>query len=145
MKINLVRTANDKFWPADEEALVEMKKLKIGDHYTCEIKLDHNYPLLQKIHVFFKYCATYYFGDQNVDKDQIAYTKKGLLISAGYYKTVVDPRTNHIEFIPLSISFAKMKEEERRDCYQKLVTAACNDVFHDASVERWNDLMGRFF
>ena len=144
MKINLIRTANNKFWPASEEDLELMKKLKIGDYYKADITLDHNYALLQKIHVFFKHCAKYYFGDQDVDKDQVAYTKKGLLISAGYKKIMVDPRTGYIEVIPLSISFAKMKEEDRRDCYQKLVTAACNDVFHDASEEQWNNLMGFF-
>ena len=145
MKIDLVKTANNKLWPANEEAVDELKKLKVGANYSAEIKLDQNYKLLQKVHVFFKYCARHYFGDNDVDKDKIDYTKKGLLISAGYFKTVVDPRTNHIEFIPLSISYGKMKEEERRECYKKLVTAACKDVFHDASDTTWNELIARFF
>lgn len=144
MKINLIRTANNKFWPAEQEDLDLMKKLKVGDYYSAEIRLQHNYPLLQKIHVFFKYCTKFYFGSETVDKDQVAYCKKNLLIAAGYSKTMVDPRTGHIEITAKSISYEKMKEEDRRDCYQKLITAACENVFHECTQERWNDL-SRFF
>ena len=119
MKINLIRTANNKFWPASEEDLEQMKKLKIGDHYKADITLDHNYPLLQKIHVFFKYCAKHYYGDENVNKDQIQLTKDKLLMSAGYVKQVFLPDNIRFELKPTSISYAKMTEEERRDCYQK--------------------------
>lgn len=144
MKINLIKTANGKLWPADEEAIDDAKDLKVGEVYAAEVKLNQNYKLLQKIHVFFKHCAKYYFGDENVDKYQIKYTKNQLLIAAGYARTLVDPRTGHIEVTAESISYAKMKEEDRRDCYQKLVTAACKNVFHTADENTWNELM-RFF
>lgn len=144
MKINLIRTANDKFWPASEEDLELMKKLKIGDYYKADITLDHNYALLQKIHVFFKHCAKHYYGDENVNKDQVELTKDKLKMSAGYVKQVFLPDGKRFELKPTSISYAKMTEEERRDCYQKLVTAACEKVFHDASEEQWNNLMGFF-
>lgn len=144
MKINLLKTANGKWWPADEESVDDSKGLKVGEVYSFEVKLVQNYKLLQKIHVFFKYCATYYFGDKDVDKHQVAYTKKGLLISAGYCRTMVDPRTGHIEVTATSISYGKMKEEERRECYKKLVTAACKDVFGTADDETWNKLMSFF-
>ena len=144
MDINLIKTANGKFWPADEQSAEESKSLKVGDVYNCGIKLNQNYKLLQKIHVFFKYCAQHYFGDQDVDKHQIKYTKNNLLIAAGYSRTLVDPRTGYIEVTAKSISYAKMKEEERRDCYKKIVTAACNNVFHTADEETWEKLMSFF-
>lgn len=144
MKIDLIKTANGKLWAANEDAEEYITKLKTGEHYTADIKLDQNYKLLQKVHVFFKHCAKYYFGDEEVDKHQVAYTKRQLLIAAGYTRTMVDPRSGYIEVIPKSISYAKMTEEQRRDCYSKLVTAACKNVFHSADVEVWNDLM-RFF
>ena len=144
MKFNAIKTANGKFWPADEEAINEAKSLAVGDVYSFEVKLNHNYKLLKKMHVFYKYCAQYYFGDQDVGKDEIAYTKKQLLIAAGYSKTMVDPRTGYIEITAKSISYSKMKEEVRRECYQKLVTAACKNVFHTADKETWNKLISFF-
>ena len=144
VKVNLIKTANNGFLPADEEAIEHAKNLKIGEVYSAEVKLNQNYKLLQKIHVFFKHCAKYYFGSEDVDKYEIEYTKDQLLIASGYYRTLVDPRTGHIEVKAASISYAKMKEEERRDCYQKLVTAACKNVFHSADERTWNELM-RFF
>jgi len=140
----MIKTANGKFWPADEEAIDDCKHLKIGEVYSFDVKLNHNYKLLQKIHVFYKYCAQHYFGDQDVGKDEIAYTKKNLLIAAGYCKALTDPRTGFIEVTAKSISYGKMKEEERRECYQKLVTAACKDVFGTADDETWNKLMSFF-
>ena len=144
MKINLIKTSKGYFIPADEEAINDSKDLAIGDVHSHDVKLNHNYKLLQKIHVFYKYCAQHYFGDQDTGKDEIAYTKKQLLIAAGYYKTIVDPRTGHIEVTAKSISYAKMKEEERRECYQKLVTAACKNVFHTADERTWNKLINFF-
>ena len=37
MKINIIKTANGKFWPADEEAELKVKKLKVADVYTADI------------------------------------------------------------------------------------------------------------
>jgi len=144
VKINLIKTGNEKFWPADEEAINDAKDLCIGEVYSFDVKLNHNYKLLQKIHVFFKYCAQHYFGDMEVKKNEIAYTKKNLLIAAGYCDTVVDPRTGYIEAIPHSISYGKMKEEDRRECYKRLVTAACKNVFHTADENTWNKLISFF-
>ena len=144
MKINLIKTANGKFWPVGDDDIYEAKNLAVGDVYSFEVKLNHNYKLLQKIHVFYKYCAQHYFGDQDVGKDEIAYTKKQLLIAAGYSKTMVDPRTGYIEVTAQSISYAKMKEEARRECYQRLVTAACKNVFHNADEATWNKLINFF-
>lgn len=144
MKLNLIKTANGKWWPADEESVDDSKGLKVGEAYSFEVKLVQNFKLLQKMHVFFKYCATYYFGDENVNKLQVNYTKEGLLISAGYCDTVFDPRTGYVKQVAKSISYGKMKEEERRECYKKLVTAACKDVFGTADDETWNKLMSFF-
>lgn len=140
----MIKTANGKFWPVDEEAIEESKPLKVGEVYSCEIKLNHNYKLLQKIHVFYKYCAQHYFGDMEVKKLEIDYTKEGLLIAAGYFDRLVDPRTGYIKDVARSISYGKMKEEDRRECYKKLVTAACKNVFHTADEATWNKLISFF-
>ncbi len=42
MKINLVITANGKFWPADAEAEEKITKLKKGDAYVCDVKVNQN-------------------------------------------------------------------------------------------------------
>ena len=144
MKINLVKTAVGSFVCADDGAYEKASNMKAGDVYEATIKLNQNYRLLQKVWVFFKYCAQHYFGDKEVTTDQIEYVRKNLLIAAGYVRTLVDPRTGHIEIIAESISYAKMPEEVRRECYKKLVTAACKDVFHSADERTWNKLIEFF-
>ena len=145
MKINLVKTATGAFWAADEEAIELIKNFKIGEVYSADIKLNQNYKLLQKVWVFFKYCAQHYYGDRDVSKEQIELTKGKLLKSSGYCKQVFLPDGKSFEVVPTSISYAKMSEEERRECYGKLVTSACKNIFNNADVNVWNDLMSRFF
>jgi len=145
VKINVVKTATGAFWAADEEAIELIKNLKIGDIYSADFKLNQNYKLLQKVWVFFKYCAQHYYGDKDVTTEQIELTKSELLKSSGYVKQVFYPDGKGFELIPTSISYGKMSEEERRECYGKLVTSACKNIFNNADVNVWNDLMSRFF
>ena len=145
MKIYVTKTATGALWAADEESVESIKSLKVGDTYSADIKLSQNYKLLQKVWVFFKYCAQVYYGYKDVSKEQVDLTKKKLLINSGYYKQVFLPDGKDFEIIPTSISYAKMSEEERRECYGKLVTSACANIFHNSDESIWNDLMSRFF
>tara|TARA_R110002060_G_scaffold9700_15_gene14603 strand:- start:1313 stop:1555 length:243 start_codon:yes stop_codon:yes gene_type:complete len=70
MKINLIKTANGKFWPVDEEAELKITKLKKGDVYEANIKVNHNYELHKKVFGFFCFCCKYKYGDINASKDE---------------------------------------------------------------------------
>ena len=140
----MVKLAGGAMLPADEQAESKLQKLKNCDHYSVDIKLNHNYKLMQKIHVFFKFCAQHYYGDINVTADQILLTREKITMSAGYVKQVFLPDGQRFELKPLSISYAKMTPDERSDCYQRLVTAALKNVFHSADNNAFNQLMSFF-
>lgn len=140
----MIKLAGGIIAPADETAEELMQKLKNNEHYTADIKLNHNYKLLQKIHVFFKFCAQHYYGDLIVTAEQIQLTRDKITMSAGYVKQVFLPDGSRFELYPMSISYASMKPEERSVCYGKLVTAALKNVFHTADDETFNKLMSFF-
>lgn len=144
MKVNMIKNAGGLFSPADEEAEDQLRKIKNCDHYSVDIKLNHNYKLLQKIHVFFKFCAQNYYGDVDVTKEQIELTRSKITMSAGYVKQVFLPDGIRFELYPMSISYAKMKPDERQACYKKIVTSALKNVFHSADENTFNKLMGFF-
>lgn len=140
----MVKVSGGALLPADETAEQAMQKVKSCDHYEVDIKLNHNYKLLQKIHVFFKFCAQHYYGDINVTAAQIKLTRDKVTMSAGYVSQVFLPDGKRFEFYPVSISYAKMSPEDRAECYGKLVTAALKNVFHTADENTFNQLMGFF-
>ena len=144
MKINLVKTAVGSFVCADDEAYEKASNMKAGEAYEVNIKLNQNWRLHKKMFAFFNYCAQHYFGDQDVDRDKVDYTRRQLTIAAGYEKTLVDPRTGFIEITAKSLSYQQMPPEERSKCYKKLVNAACENVFHTADEATWNKLISFF-
>lgn len=144
MKVNMIKHAGGTFTPADEGAEEKLKKLKNCDFYEVNVKLNHNYKLLQKIHVFFKFCCQNYYGDENVTEDQIILVKNKLLIFAGYYKQVFLRDGVRFELVPKSISYASMTPEERDKCYNQLVNAALKHVFNTYDENTFNKLMSFF-
>ena len=144
MKINMIKTANGKFWPVDAEAEEKIAKLKKGDVYIVDVKVNQNYGLHKKMYAFFRYCTQFYFGDENVTSDQVNFTRKKLLMSAGYVKQVFYPDGVRFELEAMSMSYEKMSPEERSECYKKIINAALKRVFHSASVDVENKLMEFF-
>ena len=144
MKVNMIKLPGGIFSPADEEAEAKLLRVKNCDTYTVNIALNHNYKLLQKIHVFFKFCTQHYFGDIDPTTDQIDLTRKKITMSAGYVKQVFLPDGKRFELVPMSISYEKMLPEERAVCYEKLVSSALKNVFHNADDNTFNQLMSFF-
>jgi hypothetical protein len=141
MKINMIKVAGGALLPADEEAETQMQRVKNCDHYIVDIKLNHNYKLLQKIHVFFKHCAQHYYGDVDVTVEQIELTRGKVTMAAGYVKQIFLPDGKRFELSPMSISYEKMTPDERAVCYDKLVNSALKNVFHSADNNTLTKLM----
>jgi hypothetical protein len=135
MKINLVKTANGKFWPADEEAELQSKKLKVGDVYKANITVDQNYELHKKIFGFFAFCTNYYYGDPEAKKCeyQLGRTRRKLTIAAGYYKQVFDRTGANFEIVPLSLKYESMPDDERQVFYKRMTQAALDNIFNDGA------------
>lgn len=144
MKVNMKKNAGGVMLPADEEAEQLMLKVKNDSVYSVDIKLNQNYKLHKKMFAFFKYCSQHYYGDTEVDKDQIDYTRRQLLIAAGYTKTMADPVSGFIEVTAKSLKYASMTPEDRISCYKKIVNSALKNVFHSADESIYNQLMSFF-
>lgn len=135
MKINLIKTANGKFWPADEEAEANIYKLKKGDVYLADIKVNHNYELHKKIFGFFAFCTNYYYGDMDASKCpyQVDRLRKKLTVAAGYHKQVFNRDGVHFEIVPLSLKFESMPDDERQLFYKDVTQAALDNVFNNGA------------
>lgn len=146
MKINLIRTANNKFWPADEEAEMLVKKLKIGDVYIADIKVNHNYELHKKIMGFFAFCTRYYYGDMEAAKNkyQFDYVRSEITKIAGYVEQV-PTRHGQIKLVARSIAYENMSPEDKGDFYKRITDAALRGVFSTETDQNiLNQLIGWF-
>lgn len=135
MKINIIKTANGKFWPADEEAELKVKKLKVADVYTADIKVNNNYELHKKIFGFFTFCTNYYYGDTDASKCeyQLDRLRKKLTIAAGYHKQVFNRNGVNFEVVALSLKYESMPDDERQVFYKKITQAALDNIFDDGA------------
>jgi hypothetical protein len=133
VKINLIKTANGKFWPVDQEAELQITKLKKGDVYSADIKVNHNYELHKKIFGFFAFCVNYYYGDIDASKCpyQVDRLRKKLTIAAGYHKQVFLKGGVHFEIVALSLKYESMPDDERQLFYKRMTQAALDNVFND--------------
>lgn len=135
MKINLLKTANGKLWPVDEEAELKLSKLKKGDVYVADIKVNHNYELHKKIFGFFGFCTNYWYGDNEASKDKLKLelTREELTISAGYFDQKFYPDGKSFKVVAKSISYASMPDEDRQVFYKRITQAALDNVFNNGA------------
>lgn len=135
MKINLIKTANGKFWPVDEEAETSIAKLKKGDVYSANITVNHNYELHKKIFGFFGFCTNYYYGDNEAKKCeyQLGRIRRKLTIAAGYHKQVFGRDGISFEIVPLSLKYESMPDDERQMFYKRMTQAALDNIFNDGA------------
>ena len=132
----MIKNAGGLFSPADEESEQQLLKLKNCDHYSIDIKLNHNYKLLQKIQCFYDFCCQHYYGDieahkDNIKRNHVIYVLK---CTAGYFDQEYDRDGNAFMVKARSISYEKMSHEDRCDYYKRLTQAALDGVF-----DRTND------
>jgi hypothetical protein len=135
MKINLIKTGNDKFWPADEEDLIKIKKLKKGDVYKADVTVNQNYELHKKIFGFFVFCCNYNYGDIEAGKDPyyLEEVRKDLTISAGYYKQVFERNGVDFRLVALSLKYESMPDDERQGFYKRVTQAALDNIFNNGA------------
>ncbi len=147
MKINLIKTANNKLWPADEEAEEKLSKLKAADIYVADVKINQNYELHKRIFAFFAFCTNFYYGDMEAQRDEfkVKFVRNKLTVIAGYYRQVFARDGVTFELLPLSLSYASMSPEERQVFYKKITDAALKRVFDKTTDQNViNQLLGFF-
>jgi len=147
MKIELTISADRQLMPANQQSFAALEKLKAGEFYKCDIKLNQNYRLHQKIFGFFGFCTNYYYGDMGASKDQfkLEYVRKKLTVIAGYYKQAYDRDGLTFELLPLSLKYESMPPEDRQVFYKRITDAALKRVFDRTTDQNViNQLLGWF-
>jgi hypothetical protein len=147
MKINVIKTAHNRFWQADEEAEMLITKLRKGDVYKADITVNHNYELHKKVFGFFGFCTNYNYGDVDASKCkyQLDRTRKKLTIAAGYYRQVFEPNGIDFEIVPLSLKYESMPDDERQVFYKRMTQAALDNIFNNGPDENTlNQLLSWF-
>ena len=131
MKIDITIGADRQIDVVNEASMLALSKLKCGEFYTCDIKLNQNYRLHQKIFGFFAFCTNYYYGDMDAHKDkyQLEYVRRKLTLIAGYYTQVFARDGVTFELMPLSLKYESMAPEIRQEFYKKITDAALKRVF----------------
>jgi len=108
-----------KTWePVNEDSIKAVMKLAEDDVIKCEVWKQRNYMFLRKYFALLK--TTIYHMPENIpdrfrDKD---YLRKYIQICIGSAEVMVG-LTGRENFIPKSISFADMDEDEFKEVYNK--------------------------
>ena len=119
MVIQLINTTRGLV-PQYDDDFDEKKKLKPGEFYTAEIKLQRN-PQFHRL--FFALLNTAWdYLPEDVEKgfrSKDAF-RKYLTVAAGYYEPFFSPVRGEWLEIPKSIAFDNMDEAEFRDLYERV-------------------------
>lgn len=113
MKINLVRQHDNTFIAATEDDLDKLKKVKIGDVVSADIKIYRNYMFHRK---FFALINCAWGALKESQRSFFKYSVEGfrhtVILAAGFYNTIYDEGLGRWIKVPKSIAFDKMSEEE---------------------------------
>lgn len=116
MKISLVNTDRGLVPYADED--FELKnKLKLGEVYTCTLKVSRN---LEHHRKYFKMIATAWeFLPEYVQANfrDVEIFRKQMEMCAGYFERVYSPMTGEWADWPKSIAFDKLDQDEFEKVY----------------------------
>jgi hypothetical protein len=144
MKINLVRLDNYLI-PADENDMLEIKKLSQGSIYSAEIKLSRNYEFFKKFHKLIRFAWEYQNEKtQEFFHNEIDCFRDTVLISAGWTENRYYIEKKVWYEVPKSISFESMKEEELIDLYPRVFDVLLKVFLKNISEEEFNKNLSGF-
>ena len=118
MKLTLIKQLDNSFKLAYNSDYEKAKKIKVGEEYQCEIKRPRNYKFLKK---FFALLELVYQNQEITDDKEDL--RAVLTMKSGFYKTI--ETDNGTVYLPKSISFAKMTEEDFDKFYNKFLNVSC--------------------
>ncbi len=119
MTIQLINTTNGLV-PQYEDDLDEKRKLKLGEFYTAEIKVQRNVRFHRLFFALVKTAWEYLPEQASSGFRDMDGFRKYLTVAAGYYEPFFSPVRGEWLEIPKSISFDKMDESEFRDLYERV-------------------------
>lgn len=143
MKLNVCNTPHGLV-PCYDDDFDEKKKLKLGQHYSVEVKLLRNYEFHKKYFALIN-LAWEYLTEKQQDffktKDKF---RKTIEMTAGYCEKIYSiDRKEWIE-IPLSISFEKLDEAGFSELYERVKDVLFMTALKHVSFEEFQKNLANF-
>ena len=113
--IYLSKLPNGSFAPADNDAILEMPKFKIGEVYRFKYSKPRNYRFHKK---YFALLSLAF--DNQEDYEEFQHFRDAVTMQAGWYDSHMSLSGNLV-FKPKSISFSKMDDCEFSKIYSKTI------------------------
>lgn len=117
----LVKTANG-YLPATDNDFEALRRVKLGGLVRVQAKFPRNYENHKRYFAFID--AIFAMQDHFADPEIM---RKWLEMRAGHFDTIVQPNGNTL-FIPKSIAFDKMPENEFRALFDKCISVAVEQL-----------------
>lgn len=118
MLLEVIKTADGKLLPANKEAIKKLNKVKVGDSVLIDYKAKRN-PLFHR-----KGFALLNLIFQNQDRyTNLEDLRVEFRLKAGFYSEHITTKGKLI-YIPKSMSFAEMDENEFEELYSKFIDIA---------------------
>ena len=143
MKINLLNTSRGLV-PMYDYDYDEKKKLRIGEVYCAEVRLQRNYEFLKKYFALIN-CAWECLNEKQTEffKD-INNFRKTMELNAGHCETIYSiERKEFIEQV-LSISFDKMDNDEFESLYNRVFDVILKYPLKNISQEDFINNLSKF-
>lgn len=108
--------------PVDQEGADVLARLKPGEHITAEIRRARNPRFHRKMMALLRFAFDTWepgevlYNGQQIEKNFTRF-RGDIMILCGHYETAIDIE-GHARFIPKSISFASMGDEEFGELYK---------------------------
>ena len=118
MLLEVIKTADGKLLPANEEAIKKLSKVKVGDSILIDYKAKRN-PLFHR-----KGFALLNLIFQNQDRyTNLEDLRVEFRLKAGFYSEHITTKGRLI-YIPRSMNFSSMDENEFEELYSKFIDIA---------------------
>lgn len=99
----------------DNDSAEKLSSLGLDTIVKCSCKKNRNYENHKR---FFKFIQIAF--EMQSHFDNVEHFRKWLIMKSGYYETIVAPNGNTI-FLPQSVAFEKIEEEEFKILFKKCV------------------------
>ena len=143
MKLQLINTPQG-LKPLYDEDYDEKKKLKLGEIYEAEIKLQRNSAFHRKFFALIN--AGYAFLPERTQNGfrSIEGFRAYLTVAAGFYELYFNPRLSEFVEKPKSIKFSNMDELEFNDLYDKVKDVIFGLIGDRITIEQFENSLANF-
>lgn len=142
MKLSLLNTPHGLV-PIDDDAFEAKQKLKIGQVYGADIKLDRNYKFHKKYFSLIRIAWEYLYEGEAKEFRTKEIFRKWCEIEAGHCD-VIKLEDGSFLRLPKSIAFDQMGEDEFSELYERVKDVIWAKIGNRVTRERFEQVLSNF-